>query len=179
MPPLTLDQRLTRMSQCRGMHVPYSAAMPAGRIDRDAWALAVQELIARFDPGPKGEGNKSAFARRVGVTTKTLERWAQRKTEVKIETVRSVVEALSLDPRESADLLTRIGFRFGVIAPPVPVEPEQDPVVRMILDDPQWTEAERAALLKRELQRIKREQADRIADYEWYLQQRRTERGTA
>lgn len=179
MPNLTLDQRLTRMSQCRGMHVAYSVAMPAGRIDRDAWALAVQELTVRFDPGPRGDGNKSAFARRVGVTTKTMERWAKRETDVKIETVRALIDALKLNPQEGGELLARIGFHIGVVQPPVPVDPRQDRVVQLILDDRRLTEDERTALVRRELDRIRREQDARQADYEWYLQQRREERGTA
>lgn len=177
MPPLTLGERFASMSQCRGTHVAYSPAMPVGRIDRDAWAREVQALVVRFDPGPRGDGNKSAFARRVGVTTRTMERWARRETDVKVETVRSVVDALQLTPHEVGELLARIGFHLGAIQPPAVVDPSEDPVIRMILDDPQWSENERTALVKRELDRIDRERLARIADYEWYLRQRREEPG--
>lgn len=164
------------MSQCRDTHVAYSADMLGGRIDRDAWALVIDAFIDRFDGG-----NKSAFATRIGLTRQTLIRWLARKTDISHESVRQVFDRLKITQEEQAELLARIGYLAAEPAPPppAPVNPSDDPVIRMILDDPQWTEAERTRLVKRELERIKREEAQRVADYEWYLQQRREARDTA
>src|SRR6185436_18520115 len=113
-PPLALDQRLTRMSRSRGTHVAYHLAMSGGRIDRDAWAREVDALAERFDPAPSGGSNKSAFARRIGRTRKTLERWAARSTDVSHDSVSAVLEALNLPPKESSEILQRVGAYYVV-----------------------------------------------------------------
>lgn len=146
------------------MHVAYSAAMPGGRIDRSAWARVVQRLIVRFDPGPGGKGNKSAFARRIGMTTKTIERWISQSHEVKIETVRSVIDALHLNPQESAELLAEIGFHLG--ARPGYPDPREDPVIRQIMGNPRLTEDQRADLVKVQLDQIEADVKRRQAEYD-------------
>lgn len=169
-----LDLRVTRMSSCGGMHVAYSAAMPGGRIDRGAWARAVQRLILRFDPGPRGDGNKSAFARRIGMTTRTIERWIGQVHEVKIETVRSVIDALHLSPQESAELLAEIGFHLATR--PQRPDPREDPVIRQILDDPRWSEEERTELVQSQLDRIEADALRRQDEYDRYLRLRQGHR---
>jgi hypothetical protein len=146
------------------MHVTYSSAMPMGPIDRSAWAQEVQQLIVRFDPGPRGEGNKSAFARRVKVTTRTIERWIGQKNDVKVETVRAVLEALDLGQQESMDLLGRIGWHFtGPIGSP---DIDNDPVIQRIKADPKWTDDQRKHLIEVQVERIKDDMRRRLEEYE-------------
>jgi len=102
------------MSRSRGTHVAYHLAMSGGRIDRDAWAREVDALAERFDPAPSGGSNKSAFARRIGRTRKTLERWAARSTDVSHDSVSAVLEALNLPPKESSEILQRVGAYYVV-----------------------------------------------------------------
>lgn len=156
------------------MHVAYSAAMPGGRIDRGVWAREVQRLIVRFDPGPRGDGNKSAFARRIGFTTRTIERWISQSNEVKIETVRSVIDALHLNPQESAELLAEIGFHLAA-RPEFPM-PREDPVILLILADPQWTDDQREELVQAQLDRIEADTVRRQEEYDRILRLRQGHR---
>jgi hypothetical protein len=161
------------MSECRGTHVAYSLAMLGGRIDRDAWAEEINALIVRFDPGPRGHGNKSAFARRVGLTTKTLERWANRATEISTESARQVLDSLGLPQSEQIELLTRVGYveagamSFAVhhaVEPAVP-DPYKDDVIRQILNDPGLTERQRAELVQIQIERIDADLQRRREEY--------------
>jgi len=158
-----LDLRVTRMSSCGGMHVAYSAGMAGGRIDREAWAGVVQRLMVQFDPGPRGDGNKSAFARRLGRPTRTVERWINRQVDVKIETVYSVVDTLDLGPQGSAEVLAEIGIH---VSAPISQDPRDDPIIREILADPRWTEAQRTQLVQAQLDRIEADRERRRAEYE-------------
>ncbi|TWG21017.1 hypothetical protein FHX34_103546 [Actinoplanes teichomyceticus] len=152
------------MPQCRGTHVTYSLAMPMGPIDREAWAREVQQLIVRFDPGPKGTGNKSAFARRVKVTTRTIERWIAQENDVKVETVRALLTALNLSRQESVELLGRIGFHLG--GSPVMPDPDSDPVIQRIKADPAWNDEQRKDLIEAQVERIKDDTRRRMEEYE-------------
>lgn len=153
------------------MHVGYSLGMPGGRIDREAWAHELTDLIARFDPGPRGDGNKSAFSRRIGLTTRTIDRWLSCQVDVSSDSVRAVAEALCLPARERAELLAKIGF-FITTMPAAP-DPREDPIIREILDDPSWTEEERALLVARQLERIEADLRRRREEYEWMVQQQK------
>jgi hypothetical protein len=167
-PHLTLDQRLTRMSQCRGMHVAYSPGMLAGRIDREAWAREIDTLMLRFDPGTQGEGNKSAFARRIGMTRQTLKRWAACETDISPESVGQVLDRLDLSPEEQTDLLTRIGYfaPTATLARPTYPDPGEDPVIQQIMANPRITEDQRAELVKVQLDLIEADVQRRQAEYD-------------
>lgn len=167
MPALTLDQRLTRMSRCSGIHVAYSLPMLGGRIDRDAWAREVDALVVRFDPGPRGNGNKSAFARRIGMTRMTLERWAARATDISPDSVRQILERLALEPKEQVALLTRVGYLVpgGTLSPPGVPNPYNDRVVQEILADEDLTEAQRADLVQVQIDRIDADFMRRLQEY--------------
>lgn len=157
------------------MHVGYSLGMPGGRIDREAWARELAALITRFDPGgPKGVGNKSAFSRRIGITTRTIDRWLACQVDVSAESVRAVAEALGLPSQERAELLAKIGF-WTTVAPVSP-DPAKDPVILAIMADPYWTEEERVALVDREIKRIEADRERRREEYEWMLQRQRGNR---
>lgn len=155
------------------MHVGYSPGMSERRIDRDAWAKVVRGFV-----DAASRGNKSAFARRVGMTTKTIDRWLASSVDVSEQSVRVVAEALDQNPM---DLLVLLGYYRPdemALAPPTRVDASQDPVVRAILDNPQLKDSERNALVRREVDRIEQDRARRLADFEFFLQQREA-RGTA
>lgn len=147
--------------------------MPGGRIDRDAWAREVEDFIARFDPGPRAPGNKSAFSRRIGYTTRTIDRWLARETDVEFDSVRAVAERLDLGEHEQMELLTRIGYLSAPGVAPVPPaipNPYDDKVIKQILADESLTEGQRKKLVKDQLDRI---QADLERRREEYLRSRR------
>lgn len=152
------------MSQSSGTDVAYALPMLGGRIDRDAWAREIEALVVRFDPGPQGKGNKSAFARRIGMTRRTLERWAARANDVDLDSVAAVLDRLHLPDRERTELLTRIGFI--ITERPTPSDPRDDEVIRQIMADPRWTDAERADLVEEQLARIKADLRRRQEEYD-------------
>lgn len=165
---ISLEERVTRMSRKPVTRVGYHLAMPSGRIDRDAWAKEVETLIARFDPGPRGLGNKSAFSRRIGYTTRTIDRWLARETDVDPDSVRNVAERLELSENEQMDLLTRIGYLTapGVVpVPPAIPNPYDDDVVKEILADESLTETQRKELVRIQLKRIEADLKARQEEY--------------
>lgn len=172
-PYFTLDERLTRMSHCRDTHVAYSPDMLGGRIDREAWAREIDALIVRFDPGPDGSGNKSAFARRIGLVRQTVIRWLRQETDISPESVRQVLDSLHLSRDEQAGLLTRVGYLTAAgefPAPPVVQDPRDDPVIVQILADKTLTEQQQVELVQIQLDRI---EADLVRRREEYLRLRR------
>lgn len=159
-----------------GMHARYALVVaPDGGIDREAWAHVVASLRQS-----EAKGKTATFARKIGVDPRTVDRWLRQQVAVKEENIRAVARALDISP---VDLLVQVGYyQPGEIAPPDPVDPRKDPVVKMILADPRWTEDERIALVDREIARMKREQERRIEDYVWFVRKEREgrdERGTA
>jgi hypothetical protein len=163
-PYFTLDQRLTRMSQCSDTHVAYSPDMLGGRIDRGAWAIEIDALIDRFD-----RGNKSAFARRIGRTRQTVMRWLAQETDTSLESVRQVLDQLRLSQDEQGELLTRVGYLpagGSMPAPPAYPNPREDPVIKQIMADPQLTEDQRADLVQVQLDLIEADVKRRQAEYE-------------
>lgn len=155
-----------------GTHARYPLVVaPDGGIDREAWARVVAAL--RQD---ETKGKTLPFARKIGVDPRTVDRWLRQQVAVKEENIRAVARALDRPPM---DLLVQVGYyQPGEVAPPIPPDPRDDPVVQAILADPRLNEDQRTVLVRRELARIKREQEARMADYEWYVQNRE-ERGSA
>lgn len=172
----SLGKRVTRLSVGRGIHVGYTPNMPTGRIDRKAWADEVAAFIRRFDPGSRDPGNKSAFARRVGVTTKTIDRWLACQNDVSYESVSQIVQRLNIPDREQMELLHRVGYYSGLgaglaalipSAPPlIPQDPHEDPVIRQIMDDPRLSEAERLELVQEQVAIMDADRQRRMDDYE-------------
>lgn len=169
-PALTFTLRAT-VPVGSGAHARYAVGVGEGKIDRAAWADLMTDLIRS-----ETSGKKAPFARLIGVDTRTLDRWLRREVDVREESVRAV--ARNLD-RRPMDLLVRVGYyQLNDVSPPAPVDPREDPVIQAILGNRRLNENEKTMLVKREIERIERERAQRLADYEWYLQQRRAE-GTA
>lgn len=86
----------------RGTHALYPVGVAAPKIDRDAWASLVRELIDQ-----ESAGNQTHFGLAVGVDRKTVGRWLSGMHDVSEEKVRSVARALGIPPR---DLLVRVGY---------------------------------------------------------------------
>lgn len=87
------------------IHVPYADAVTARKVDRAAWAEAVEQLVLERD-----RGNKAAFGRRVGVDSKTVGRWIQQFGDVSEESVRQVARSCGINAME---LLVRVGYYDG------------------------------------------------------------------
>jgi hypothetical protein len=175
MPPLLLDQRLTRMSHCRDTHVAYSPDMLVGRIDRTAWAREMTTLMLRFDPGNRGDGNKSAFALRIGLTRQTLQRWFDEKTDISPESVRQVFDRLQLTSREQREILARVGYlpdngpTNELPEPPAIPDPYQDKVIQQILANTALTKEQRDELVEEQLDRIEADLERRQEEYQRQL----------
>jgi hypothetical protein len=171
-PRFPLAARLTRMSQGCDTHVAYSPDMLGGPIDRAAWAREIAALIVRFDPGSKGDGNKSAFATRIGRTRQTVIRWLAEETDISQDSVRQVLDRLVLSPREQAELLTRVGYLTAPSElperPTIP-DPYKDEVIQRILANTDLTKAERAELVDEQLDRIEADLQRRQEEYERQL----------
>lgn len=84
------------------MYVRYPHDVSERKIDRDAWARIVAELIT-----DECAGNKSEFARLVGVGHKTVTRWLLGQVNVSEEKVRDVAHAFDRPTRE---ILVTIGY---------------------------------------------------------------------
>jgi hypothetical protein len=171
---ISLGERVTRVSPKPVTRVRYSLAMPGGRIDREAWARELAELIGRFDPGARWPGNKSAFSRRIEFTTRTIDRWLAQQTDVEPDSVRAVGDRLGMSEQQQVEMLTRIGYftnaavipdGIRIEEPEVP-DPYKDRVVRRILDDPTLTEEQRAALVQLQLDRMDADFKRRLEEYE-------------
>lgn len=134
---------------------------------RSTWATFLVQQTAR--PG----WSVARLARESGIHRSTIFRWIKGDGGITMQSIRAIADALQVDMQ-----VALLAAGNLVMAPP-PVDPREDPVIQMILSDPEWSEAERTALVKRELTRIERERRQRLADYEWFLQQRGEARGTA
>lgn len=164
------------MSACPDTHVRYIQPVYA-RIDPELWAAELPRLIEEFSGG-----NKSAFARRVGKTVRTLDRWIAKQGGVSIDSVLSVFDSLDMSDDRKLDLLNRVSVTTRtndedvepLPAPPIPPDPREDPVIKAIMADPQWTEAERLELVEEQLAVMKADLDRRMADYERLI--RRLER---
>lgn len=96
-------RRQTRVSVLTDTHVRYHRFVSEVKVDRDAWATVIADLIRE-----ETRGNKAAFARKIGVkTVKTVDRWLAKEVNVSAESVRSVARALGLSDLE---LLRKVGY---------------------------------------------------------------------
>ena len=93
----------TRASRYGDTHVIYPRGVSEPKVDREAWAEVVARLIDE-----EAAGNKSAFARLIGVASvKTVDRWLARSVNVSEESVRQVARAVRMPV---ADLLILVGL---------------------------------------------------------------------
>jgi hypothetical protein len=91
-----------RVASQPDMNVPYSLSVSERKVNREAWAHEIARLIQEEDGG-----NKSAFARRVGIGIRSVDRWLARTVNVSEESVRDVCRALNLPP---LPMLVRVGY---------------------------------------------------------------------
>jgi transcriptional regulator with XRE-family HTH domain len=154
----------TRTSRYGDTHVVYPQGVSEPKVDREAWATVVARLI-----NEEAAGNKSAFARLIGVASvKTVDRWLARSVNVSEESVRQVARALRLPV---TDLLVLVGLLHpdDLTARPAAAVGEDEAAIRLI----QQSDAPPA--LKRELidhlleQRAQHEQ-QRLAEAERMLE---------
>lgn len=117
----------TRAPLRRDTDVTY-AALVAGRVDREEWAKVLLQLIAE-----ESGGNKSAFARLIGSTYRTVLRWLNEEVDVTEAKVREIAQALNISP---VGLLIRVGYyqqaELDRAGPPTPEEIAADPALRVI-----------------------------------------------
>lgn len=142
------------------MHARYPALVaPADGIDRAAWAKLVADLLER-----ETKGKKLPFARLVGRDPRTVDRWLRCEVTVDEESVRQVARALDRSP---VDLLVQVGYyRQSDLAPTIPQDPREDPVVQQIMSDPRLSEEERLELVQEQVAIIDAERKRRMEDYE-------------
>lgn len=155
-------------------HVLYPLVVSERKVDREAWAREVATLIAE-----EAGGNKSAFARRVGVSSvKTIDRWLASSVNVSEESVRAVCRALNLPV---APMLVKIGYiRPNEL-------PTAGPAHLLEADERAIAAIEAADLppsLKRELvEHLRQQQAEherqRLAEIERMIELARRPRGRA
>ena len=133
------------------IHVQYPDGMPGPvrAVDREAWAAEVARLIR-----DEADGNKSEFARMVGLkTVKTVDRWLAGTVAVSPASVAAVARALRLS---SLDLYRTVGLLpEAEDLPPVAGRDRQDAQARRIIE-----EANIPPHLKRELLDHLRQQRD-------------------
>jgi hypothetical protein len=145
------------------------------RIDREAWAREMNSLMLRFDPGNRGEGNKSAFALRIGFTRQTLQRWLDQKTDITHDSVRQVFDRLQLVSQEQRDILARVGYLPDSLSapelpePPAIPDPYQDKVIQQILANETLTKEQRDELVEEQLDRIEADLERRQEEYQRQL----------
>lgn len=183
-PRFTLGQRLTRMSHCRDTHVAYHPDMLVGRIDREAWAREIIDLMKRFAPGGGNRDglNKSLFARQVGLTRQTIIRWMRQETDISLDSARQVLDKLGLSQQEQAELLTRVGYLTSpseLPVPPVIPNPYDDKVIKQILANQDLTEEERTELAEEQLDRIEADIQRRQEEYERKLRRLQARRNAS
>jgi hypothetical protein len=132
---------------------------PADGIDRTAWAQLVADLIER-----ETKGKKLPFARLVGRDPRTVDRWLRCEVTVDEESVRQVARALDRSP---ADLLVQVGYyRHSDLAPTIPQDPREDPVIQAIMSDRRISEEERLELVQEQIAIMDADRQRRMADYE-------------
>lgn len=133
----------------------------------DDWASYLRRMTDR--PG----WSVARLARESGVHRGTIFKWLSGNEGVTVASVRTIATALGDDVTNA--------LRAAAGMPPATQEAgdaKADPVIQWILDNPAFDEDEKVTLIKRELARIERERAARIAELEWLVAQRER-RGTA
>lgn len=136
--------------------------MAQRRIDRDAWANVIADLIRRLH-----RGNKSAFARQVGITTRTLDRWLAASVDVSEASVRQIAERIGRNP---LDLLVMVGYYRAeelIAAPGEPARPLMPEllVITNYLNDPAVSRAEKAVFEEFLLMMADRARRDRPPEH--------------
>jgi len=95
-PPLLPELGVTMRRQGvlgSGTHARYPWGVGDRKVNREAWARTVANLI-QSETG----GKKAPFARLVGVDPRTVDRWLKGEVDVSEESVRDVASALKRSP---------------------------------------------------------------------------------
>lgn len=161
------------MSLPRDIRVPYPLAVSERKVDREEWSDEVGRLVEQ-----EAAGNKSAFARLVGVSVKTVDRWLAGEVNVSQESVQAVCDALNLP---AGPMLVKLGLIREQDIPssgPAQLVAEDQAAIEMIQG------ADITPALKRELLAHLRDQQgqherQRLAEIERMIQLARRTRGRA
>lgn len=161
-PPLVMTLRATPRLY-PDMRVRYSLPMAARDTDRAAWAAEVARLIHE-----EAAGNKSEFARLVGITYKTVNRWLSSQVDVDVASIFQIAEKLHRNP---VPMLVKVGHLSSEYAPQPAAEPtDGDPVIDAILESDLPNRKKYALIQRINAQRA--QQAEREwADVQWLIEQ--------
>ena len=152
------------MSVVPGVHVGYSHGVAERRIDRDAWAGLVGKLVTG-----KSRGNKSAFARTVGVTARTLDRWLAAEVDVSEASVRAVARAFDLDAME---LLVGVGYyRAEEVMATERREPDPDDEAMRLIIDSDFPPRIKMRMIQRLEELRERDRAREAEEVRWWIEQ--------
>lgn len=155
------------------MRLPYAYRVRV----RSAWTAGSGTWATYIRSVREAAGfTKAAFARRLSVDRATVFRWEGGTSRPDSPAV--VVTIADLFGLDLDEALTAAGLRPAPSPPPERPTQQRDPVIQWILDNPLFSDDEKVALVKRELARIARERADRIAELQWLVRER-GRRGTA
>jgi hypothetical protein len=161
-PALALVSR-TGMSVGSGIHVGYSRDVSERRVDREAWADLVRKLVTG-----KARGNKSAFARTVGVTARTLDRWLAGEVNVSEASVRAVARAFDLD---AMNLLVAVGYyEPDQVTKRTPADAD-DEAMQLILTDPRLSDRQKKRMIQRLDELRARDRAREAEEVRWWIEQ--------
>lgn len=132
--------------------------MSAQRIDREEWASLIAELVVA-----ETRGNKSAFARLVGVDYKTLMRWLRKTQDVSEDSIRRVAGALGRNPME---LLVRIGYYRAAEVGQPEADVDYDAEIERVRDHPELAPHMKVRIIERimELRRLDEERRRAVID---------------
>jgi len=137
-------------------HVPYDVPMADREIDRARWAHLVAELL-----DAETNGNKTRFAKLVGVEYKTINRWLNKIGDVSEESVRKVAAGLGRNPME---MLVQIGYyHSSEVDPPQAAPDDNDAAIAMVRDDPDLPPHRKARIIERLVQMGRDDETRRLA----------------
>lgn len=154
-----------------GVRALYPVDVSGRKVDREAWAKVVAELMAA-----ETRGKITPFAKLVDVNPRTVSHWLDRDVNVSEESVRKVAAATKRAPM---DLLVAVGYYSRAeVSPERPDadDPEMDLILALAVDeDMKMRMIERLLELRRRdndrLEEIKRQdQERRMADLRWIVE---------
>lgn len=145
-----------RGAQQSGMYARYDAPMGSRRINREAWATIVEDLVFRHC-----RGKKAPFARIVGVAPRTVDRWLRAEVDVSEASVREVARALGIP---AVDLLVAAGYFDARDLADV----QGDPALQMIYESDLPDHVK-----DRLVERLREMRQRELDDVQWWIEQAR------
>lgn len=163
-PPVFLTIEGARRTRL-GSRSLYHQGVAERRIDRDAWARLLADLI-----NVESRGKKATFARLVGVDPKSINLWLNQGVDVSEDSVRRIARALGRAPR---DMLIQVGYYSSAELGQPPDQPdpvEPDPVIAAIRQSP-LPNRKKQALIQRIYAQREQQREREMADVQWLIEQ--------